>query len=228
MSETRSGTPVSIMKLILIPSVITLAVTILRLVGELNNWSDFWFNRSAGGGGSPIGISWLAPIFGIYFALKLSREGHGPSSASRGILFSLISVALVVIASIISFVLISDQPGHPASLVLIGVVTIVAILILRKPWPMLFKTLIAYGYAARIPVAILMFFAIYGNWGTHYDVPPSDTFPAMHWIMKWFVIGALPQLLVWIWLTVSSGMLFGSIAVLLLHRGKQPAEAAHA
>jgi hypothetical protein len=216
------------MHLILIPSVITLAVTILRLVGELNNWSGFWFNRTAGGGGSPIGISWLAPIFGVYFALKLSREGNGPSSGSRAILFTLLSIAMVVVASLISFTLISPQPGHPASLALVGVVTIVAILILRKPWPELFKTLIAYGYAARIPVAILMFFAIYGNWGTHYDVPPSPEFPAMHWVMKWLVIGALPQLIVWIWITVSTGLLFGSIAVLLLHRGKQPAQPAHA
>lgn len=225
MAETKSGTPVNIMRLILIPSVITLAVTILRLVGELNNWSEFWFNRSPGGGGSPIGISWLAPIFGIYFALKLSREGEGPSSATRAILFALGSVALVVIASWVAFGLISQQPGNPVSLIVVGVATIVAILILKKPWPTLFKTLIAYGFAARIPVAIVMLFAIYGNWGTHYDVPPAPDFPAMSWVMKWLLIGAMPQLIIWIWFTVASGLLFGSIAVALMHRGKRNVEA---
>jgi hypothetical protein len=110
----------------------------------------------------------------------------------------------------------------------VGAATIVAILILKKPWPTLFKTLIAYGLAARIPVAILMLFAIYGNWGTHYDVAPSPEFPAMNWFLKWVLIGALPQLIIWIWWTVVSGLLFGSIAVALLHRGKQPAQTAHA
>src|SRR3990172_9861836 len=38
-------------KLILVPAVITLAVTLLRLVGELQGWSEGLFNRSAGGGG---------------------------------------------------------------------------------------------------------------------------------------------------------------------------------
>jgi hypothetical protein len=32
-------------KLILVPSVITLAVTLLRLVGELQGWSPTLFNR---------------------------------------------------------------------------------------------------------------------------------------------------------------------------------------
>jgi hypothetical protein len=228
MAETQPGTRVNITHLILIPSVITLAVTVLRLVGELNHWSEFWFNRSPGGGGSPIGISWLAPIFGIYFAIKLSREGEGPASAARAILFALGSIALVVVASAISFGVISQQPGNPISTAVIIVATIVAILILKKPWPTLFKTLIAYGFAARIPVAILMLFAIYGNWGTHYDVPPSPDFPAMHWVTKWLLIGAIPQLIIWIWFTLATGLLFGSIAVALVHRGKQPAQTAPA
>ena len=42
-------------------------------------------------------------------------------------------------------------------------------------WPALFKVLVAYGYAARIPVAIVMFFALHGHWGTHYDVLPPNT-----------------------------------------------------
>ena len=41
-------------------------------------------------------------------------------------------------------------------------------------WPSLGKTLFAYGYAARIPVAIVMYFAIRGSWGTHYDALPPD------------------------------------------------------
>jgi hypothetical protein len=52
----NSTSQISIPKLILVPSVITLAVTLLRLVGELQHWPSALFNRDAGGGGSIIGI----------------------------------------------------------------------------------------------------------------------------------------------------------------------------
>jgi len=69
MSESTPAPSVSIGKLILIPSLITLGVTILRLVGELQHWTPILFNRSAGGGGAAVGISWLPLIFGPYFAV---------------------------------------------------------------------------------------------------------------------------------------------------------------
>ena len=39
---------VSMRKIILVPSVITLAVTLLRLTGELMGWSKTLFNPAAG------------------------------------------------------------------------------------------------------------------------------------------------------------------------------------
>ena len=52
-------------KLILVPAVITLAVTLLRLVGELQGWSPTLFNRGDKAW-SPalVGIVWLVPVFG--------------------------------------------------------------------------------------------------------------------------------------------------------------------
>jgi hypothetical protein len=52
-------------KLILVPAVITLAVTLLRLVGELQGWSPILFNR----GDKPfspslVGIVCLIPVLG--------------------------------------------------------------------------------------------------------------------------------------------------------------------
>ena len=61
------------------PAVITLAVTLLRLVGELQGWSPLLFNREAGGGGALVGISWLVPVFGAWFGWKLA----GPARARR-------------------------------------------------------------------------------------------------------------------------------------------------
>jgi CHASE2 domain-containing sensor protein len=45
MSELLSGRT---RQLILVPAVITLAVTLLRLVGELQNWSPTLFSREPG------------------------------------------------------------------------------------------------------------------------------------------------------------------------------------
>src|SRR5260221_11910838 len=40
------------LSLILVPSIITLAILILRTVGELQHWAPAFFNRNAGGGGA--------------------------------------------------------------------------------------------------------------------------------------------------------------------------------
>ena len=229
MAETNSGSRVSMTHLILVPSVITLAVTILRLVGELNNWSGFWFSREAGGGGSPIGISWLVPIFGIYFAMKLARMGEGPSSVGRAIGFAFLGLAVFFAIFALAFGLQAIfKAGNLGFLGMMTVASVAAILVVRNAWPVLFKTLLAYGFAARIPVAIVMLIAIYKNWGTHYDVPPPGEFPAMHWFMKWVLIGALPQMFLWIAFTIIIGLLFGGIAIALFHKGKQGSEAVHA
>ena len=227
MAESNSGSRVSIAHLILIPSVITLGVTILRLVGELNNWSEFWFSRKAGGGGSLVGISWLVPIFGIYFAVKLSREGEGPASAGRAIGFAFLGL-LVFVAAMAIPVLIFKQPGSLGMIVAASVGCLVTILVARIAWPTLFKTLLAYGLAARIPVAIVMLIAIRGNWGTHYDVPPNAEFPAMQWFMKWVLIGALPQLFIWMAFTVTVGLVFGTVTAALVGKRRESSEAVHA
>lgn len=50
MRETKS---ISITRLITVSVMITLGVTILRLVGELAYWPTPWFSPVAGGGLSP-------------------------------------------------------------------------------------------------------------------------------------------------------------------------------
>ncbi len=55
---------------------ISLAVTLVRLLGALGGLPDFLVNREAGGTGAIIGISWLAPIFAVWFGRKLARQGE--------------------------------------------------------------------------------------------------------------------------------------------------------
>ena len=160
--ESPSGNRVRISRLILIPSVITLAITLLRVVGELRHWSPALFNPSAGGGGALVGITWLVPIFGIYFALKLSGAGEGPVGVGRAIGLAVLGLAVLVGGSILTIAPQIHLPGKQ----LIGLLLMVAAAALQfRTWPALSKALLAYGYAARIPVAIVMFFAIRGELG---------------------------------------------------------------
>ena len=206
-------------RLILIPAVITLAVTLLRLVGELQEWSSALFNREAGGGGALIGIVWLVPIFGIYFALRLARDGGVPGRIGRAL--GLVLLALVLMPAVGALAGAAGlEPTGTSMLVVFAAVSIVSIVVARKAWPELGRVLELYALAARIPVAIVMLVAILGNWGTHYDVPPTPDFPQMAPLMKWFWIGLVPQMTIWVAFTVVIGMLFGLIAVAIVHRGR--------
>jgi hypothetical protein len=224
MTEASSGARTSTMQLIAVPALITLAITILRLVGELQGWSKVWFNPSAGGGLAPIGIVWLVFIFGPYFALKLDSAGEGPASVGRVALYGLLGIVVAVIGFFAAFAV--STPGTPLAQLVVIIASIVAIVIQMKAWPAMFKTLVAYGFAARIPVTIIMFFAIRGNWGTHYDGPPPGFPSDIGWFTKFILIGVIPQLVFWIAFTVIIGTLCGAGALAFARRCKQsPAEA---
>lgn len=221
MANEHSANEGCTLKLILVPSLITLAVTILRLVGELQHWSPVFFNRAGGGGGALVGISWLPPIFGIYFALKLARSGARPASLGKAIGFTLLGLVVMVGGS----VLLGLGLGRNFTIALGGFIVIAAAAVIPMAgWPALTKTLIAYGYAARIPVAIIMFLAMQGNWGTHYDAaaPPFDAMPLL---TRYLELGLLPQLIMWIAFTVITGSLLGVVAVAIFRRQAPTAQA---
>lgn len=226
MANQNAGSSVSTIRLIAIPAVITLAVTVLRLMGEFQGWSKAWFNPDPGGGGAVIGIVWLVPIFGIYFAIRLSNAGQGPASPGRTALFALLGLLIVVGGFAIALTV--SQPGLLAAQLAVAAAAVVGMVLQRRAWPALFKTLLAYGYAARIPVTVIMFFAIRGAWGTHYDGPPPGFPTNISWFPKFILIGVIPQLIVWIGFTVIVGTLFGAAAVAIAHRGRTERVAARA
>jgi hypothetical protein len=209
--------------LVVMPALITLAVTLLRLTGELMSWSPLLFNKTAGGGGALIGISWLVPVFGFYFAYRLMKSGVQPAGAGRVLGFSFLGLAVFAALFALSFQL------PTASLWQFLVIIAAAgagLFIARKGWPSLFSTLVAYGLAARIPVAIVMLFAIMGNWGTHYDVlPPNFPTTEIGPFAKWVAIGLVPQLTFWMAFTVIIGSIFGGVAALVAKRNPALAKA---
>src|SRR5438445_9338436 len=91
----RMANAAAIKKLILVPAVITLAVTLLRLLGELMRWSPTLFNPAPGGGGALVGIAWLVPFAGLYFALRLALAGERPAGVGPAIGYPLLGVGLL-------------------------------------------------------------------------------------------------------------------------------------
>lgn len=221
MAETKS---ISTLRLILIPSVITLAITLLRLIGELQHWSSSLFNPSAGGGGALIGIWWLTFVFGAYFALKLSEAGQGPEDSGRAVRLSIIGLVLFIAGG---FVAAAPQVNFPGKVIIGIVLAVLAIGLQYSGWPRLFKVLLAYGYAARIPVLIVMYIAMRGDWGTHYDVAPPG-FPETTFWAKFIQIAFVPQMFLWVAYTIVTGMLTGSIAAAIKRRKNPTAQPAGA
>ena len=197
-------------KLILVPALITLAVTLLRLTGELLHWSKALFNPAAGGGGAIVGIVWLIPVFGVLFALRLARDGEGPASVGKALGWVVLAFVVNIALGIGSIKLFPKSP--PAQLAIFGVGSWIAIALARAAWPALWRVLLAYGLAARIPVVVVMFLAIFLGWDSHYAKPRPDFPPMGPWgLFAWTAL--LPQMTLWIFLTVVAGILFGTIAV---------------
>jgi hypothetical protein len=203
---------------------ITLTVTLLRLLGELQHWSKVLFNPAAGGPWSIIGITWLAPILGIYFAVRLSSGGQGPASAWRANGCAIFAVVVIIALAYLGSVQHIER-SFRGRLIYIWLVTVIAALVTLPGWPALFKAMVAYGYAARIPVAVMMFFAFRGNWGTHYDALPPDMPPGYGLWGKYSLLGFFPQLIFWVAYTVVSGMLLGSITAAVFRLIRAPEKA---
>lgn len=223
MTSDRTSTDhLAIWPLIKVPAIITLAVTILRLAGELEHWSKTYFDPQAGGGNAIVGITWLAPLFGIYFAVKLVRAGHAPSSSGRALGFAVLGALIVVAAGLMASRL--PQGNFHLFLVYLWGTFVLAAIVTLPAWRDLFRIQLAYAYAARVPVAIIMFFAIRGSWGTHYDVaPPNIGF--LNYFTKYLWIGFFAQLVFWVGFTIVSGMLFGTVTAAVMRlagRAPQP------
>lgn len=211
----------NIPRLVAIPAVITLAVTILRVYGELHHWPAPWFSTAAGGGGAVVGISWLPIIFGPYFALKLASKGEGPASSGKAIGYAFLGLVVFILGGW----LLGKTFLHPSPLTFaMFFLMLLAGFIPALGWRSLGRALLDYALLARIPVLVVMWFAMSGNngagWGTHYDnVGPEFAHMALQ--AKFLYLAIMPQLTLWIGFTSIVGGIFGGIVNAVANRGKQ-------
>ena len=227
MATVAPQSSMNVGRLIAVPAAISLAVTVLRVAGELGHWSDRWFEPVTRGivpsGLSWVfGISWLPVPFGVYFALRLLAAGKGPVSTARSLLCALAGLLIVVGMRFVVALLNQRFQLFSRSLLLylaiIWSVMAAAALVQRLSWPALFQMLLAYGLAARVPVVVVMFLAMRGNWETHYDyvdVPPFQALPLLERFLK---TAFLPQLIFWVSFTILLGAIAGSITAAVARR----------
>lgn len=181
-------------------------MTLVRLVGELRGWSPDYFSRLPGGGLSPLGITWLAPLVGLYFGFRLERAGHEVPGVARAL--GLPAAALAAGSLLAVAIGRTVQTSWTSNIALWGALAVLVAGLAFVAWPALGRCLLAYAYAARIPVAAVMALAIWKGWGTHYDAPPPG-FPAMPPHKRWFWIGLVPQTTIWVAWTLVTGTMAG-------------------
>ena len=177
MRETHEpARALSTARLLLVPALITLALTQLRLTGDLLRISGF----------GPYEIAWLVPIFGAYFALHLAKAEETAPAPGRLLKSSLLPMALFGAG----LLLLHPTSGGMAAL------SLVAIVLIRRAWPRLGTLLLGYALAARLPVIITMLGATLNGWETVYDVSPYNVLAGLLpqltvWIGFTVVVGSL-------------------------------------
>ncbi len=221
MADAKRGPRLTTGRLILWPAIFTLALTLLRLVGDLKRWPMPWFNSAAGGAGALVGIVWLPLILGPYFAFRVRFEIISPRSMGKWVGYAVLGLA-VSLAGLLA----SRAPGMaPFTRLAVPVLGLaLGAAIQYAVWPELIKVLLAYGYAARIPVVVVAFLAMRYNWATHYNASPPFL-PEMSFWPKFLIAVVFPQLVGWVGYTVVAASMTGAFASGLLRR--HPSEEVH-
>ena len=212
------------LRLAAIPIVISAGVSLLRLAGELLHWSETWWSPETGGIAVRgftwvVGITWLPVLFGPYFAVALWKQGERPPAPARALVLALGGL----IAAVLGLRLLVPLVPLPFPQILLVIWSIMALAgaLQAFGWTALFRALLSYALGSRGIVAIVMFFAMQGNWGTHYDfVGMPAPFQMPLW-PRFFWLALVPQLVFWSAFTIVLGSLTGSLAaVYLSSRGR--------
>ena len=203
------------------PALVALAVTLLRLAGELLGWSEAWFSRATSGLVPAdavswlVGITWLAVPFGAWLGWRLLRSG-APPPARRAVLVAVASVALLYAGTRLVPLL---RAGFPAFLLAIWAVGVLAAVLAWPAWPALGRVLLVYGLLSRAVVAVVMLLAMHGRWGTHYDYADVPRVHELPFATAYLLFAFVPQMVFWVAYTIVLGMVAGTITAAL---GRKP------
>lgn len=175
MPVRMPATTSSTVRLILWPSLITLAVSITRLVGQLQGW----ITTRSGGEGALLGITWLAFLCGGWFGIRLRNSGSAP--ALRPAWLWTLLPPLAFFGAFGYRMYCYQQAGFTMqdqsdaayehirqTLQLAVLVGGVGMLLTFATWARLAWTLLLYGLVARVGVVAITYVAKTQGWDTHY------------------------------------------------------------
>lgn len=199
-------------RLVFWPSLLTLLITAVRLLGEVQGW----INVESGGALSPLGITWCVFLFGGWFGRWLSRDGSMPRMR-RAWAWQL-GLALLMVGGVMwSFSKLDPTDTSDAAFAalrekgfVVGIIALAAMVATFAVWPRLAWTLLCYGVVARIGVLAATWLAKDQGWITHHvKFGPAGILRAS--TAETMTSAAFPQLLFWVPFTVVMGTLTGSL-----------------
>jgi len=206
-----TNTP-STFRLLLWPSLLTLAISIARVTSEVQGW----LTTASGGRGLPLGITWCIFVFGGWFGWRLARAGSVPRVAKPW-LWALLALLAAAGTVMYGFYPLRAADRSEATFVLLrqavltaAVATSFGGLAMFVVWPRLAWTLLLYGLGARGTVLAITWLAKHQGWDTHYTKfgPMGIERESMGDTMFG---AAVAQLGCWVPFTVIGGTLLGSL-----------------
>src|SRR5688572_29453183 len=203
-----------LLPLLLIASLLTLVVTVVRVVGEREGWSPAWFDRTAYSPWNPFGIVWLVPVFGFLFGRRLAMQG---SRAPFVAAFFVPMFALLLLVGVGGYMRkeLTDDALRTGFGWLFWGGPVLALLALFA-WPRAFLVNLLYGMLARLPVVVVQVLDVQNGWQTHYGKVhgklPSMTADERLWLLT------MAQVTVWIPFTVLLGSGFAALGAATVRR----------
>jgi hypothetical protein len=206
-----SGPP-ALSRLIVWPSVLTLIVSLMRFILEVE--TDL-VDSGSGGGGSVLGITWLVFVFGAYFGLRLAASGSTPRLRPAWV-FALCAFVAMAGAVAWGFADVDrDDRSAAAFEGLRGIVYLIAAaacgasILSFVVWPRLALVCLCYAIPARLTVIGLTALAKAMAWDSHYTkLGPAGIEAGMTETMT---AASVAQLGFWVPFTVVGGVLAGSV-----------------
>jgi hypothetical protein len=198
--------------LILWPSILTLVVSVMRVIVE--SQTDL-IGSAPGGGGAVLGITWLVFVFGAWFGVRLARGGSAPRLRPAWI-WAL--CAFVAIAGAVAWTFADIDRGDRsdaafeqlrAQVLLLAAVACGASVLSFVVWPRLALACLLYAIPARLTVVGLTAIAKASAWDTHYTkLGPAAIERGLE---ETVTAAAVAQLGFWVPFTVVGGVLAGSL-----------------
>ena len=210
--------PSPLWRLVRVPAAITCAVSLARLGAERLGW----VNVQSGGAFSPLGITWLVPVFGAWFGWRLACGGEAPQRRFAWA-WSLVAVLLfvgMVVSRLGGLDPLDRSEAAYATLrqnvVVIALVALVLAFLQSRVWRRLAIALLLYGLLARLMVVAIALLCKALGWDTHYtkfgpagiEREFGDTVASV----------LISQLGVWVAFTVVLGSLAGNVAAAIQRR----------